>query len=317
MATVDQIKQLIKHHYERSDEKFRTTVLQIAASEAKLGHTTQARELKDLLDKIGKGVVLKFNSTSTLFDISLPCVCLDEMVVSSEITERINRVLVEYKQREKLNRYGLNNRRKILLEGPSGTGKTMTASVIAHELSMSLFTIQMDKVISKFMGETSTKLRQLFESIEQSPGVYLFDEFDAIGADRAFDNEVGEMRRVLNAFLQLLENDSSDSIIIAATNNNQLLDQALYRRFDDVLHYHLPTEEEVVRLFEIKLGSFFGAVSLDNETISAAIGLSQAEISKICEELVKAAILQDQGFSTVYLHKLISERSGVYKHKEA
>lgn len=317
MATVDQIKQLIRHHYERSDEKFRTTVLQIAASEAKLGHSTQARELKEILDKLGRGVVLKLNSANSLFDVTVPSVRLEEIVVSSDIKERINKILQEYRQREKLRRYGLGNRSKILIEGPSGTGKTMTASVIACELNLSLFTIQMDKLISKFMGETSSKLRQLFESIEQSPGVYLFDEFDAIGADRNFDNEVGEMRRVLNAFLQLIEGEASDSIIVAATNNSQMLDQALYRRFDDVLHYNLPTEKEIVHLFALKLGSFFGTVSIDTNTVKAAQGLSQAEITRICDELVKSAILDDQAFSNERLCVLIAERSRAYKSKEA
>ena len=102
-----------------------------------------------------------------------------------------------------------------------------------------------DKLVTKFMGETSAKLRQIFDSIESIVGVYLFDEFDAIGADRSLDNEVGEMRRILNSFLQFIEQDDSESIIVAATNNQKLLDQALFRRFDDVLHYTLPTSKAV------------------------------------------------------------------------
>ena len=132
------------------------------------------------------------------------------------------------------------NRRKRLIEGKPGTGKTMTASVIASEVSLPLYTIQVDKLVNKFMGETSARLRQIFDSMETQQGVYLFDEFDAIGADRSLDNEVGEMRRILNSFLQFIEQDASDSIIIAATNNQKILDQALFRRFDDVLHYDLP-----------------------------------------------------------------------------
>lgn len=106
------------------------------------------------------------------------------------------------------------------------------------------------------MGETSAKLRQIFDEISASVGVYFFDEFDAIGADRALDNEVGEARRILNSFLQFIEQDTSESIIIAATNNQKLLDQALFRRFDDVLHYTLPTKENVYRLYSMRLGVF-------------------------------------------------------------
>ncbi len=98
------------------------------------------------------------------------------------------------------------------------------------------------------MGETSAKLRQIFDLIEQRQGVYLFDEFDAIGGERSRDNDVGEMRRVLNSFLQFIERDQSDSLIIAITNNKSLLDQALFRRFDDVMLYNLPTKEEKLSL---------------------------------------------------------------------
>lgn len=316
VASVEQIKTLIRYHYERSDEKFKTAVLQIAASEAKAGHSTQARELKELLEKVGKGNIVKFHNQSSLYDVSMPDVRIDELVVSIDISERIEKILDEYRQRGKLHRYGLSNRRKVLLEGPSGTGKTMTASVIACELNLSLFTIQMDRLISKFMGETSAKLRQLFETIEQSPGVYLFDEFDAIGVDRTYDNEVGEMRRVLNSFLQMIEADTSESIIIAATNNNQMLDHALYRRFDDVLHYSLPDKKELVRLFAIKLGGYFGTISIDDDTLQRAEGLSQAEITRICGDLIKTAILEEKDFSISHLRSLIIERGNVYRSRE-
>lgn len=317
MATVEQIKQLIRSHYERNDERFKTAALQIAASEAKAGHTTQARELKDLIEKIGRSAVVKLNNVNPMFDISDPDVLLSDMVLSSELREKIERIILEYRQREKLRRFGLTNRRRVLIEGPSGTGKTMTASAIASELGLSVFTVRMDKLISKYMGETSSKLREVFDMIEQQPGVYLFDEFDTIGADRTLDNEVGEMRRILNSFLQLVEGDMSDSIIIAATNNNQMLDHALYRRFDDVLAYKLPDEHERLELFENKLGAFFGAVMIDNDTIQISNGLSQAEITRICNELIKMSILHGNTFTNSSLRALIEERSSAYHVKGA
>ena len=171
MATVDQIKQLIRAHYERNDERFKTAAIQIAASEAQAGHTTQARELKELIDKVGRSVVVKLNTANPMFDIAEPDVSLADMVLSPELMEKIDRIILEYRQREKLRRYGLTNRRRILIEGPSGTGKTMTASAVACELGLSVLTVRMDKLISKFMGETSSKLRDVFDMIEQQPGV--------------------------------------------------------------------------------------------------------------------------------------------------
>ena len=201
MATVDQIKALIKAHNEQDNEKFKTIALQIAAYEARLGHSNNARALKVLIDK-GSSVsrVMKFNQPNSLLIMITPTERLSDLICSPELRKRIVRILEEFVQREKLHHYGLANRRKILLEGASGTGKTMTASIIATELDLPLFLVQADKLVTKYMGETSSKLRHVFDSIEEIRGVYLFDEFDAIGADRGIDKEVGEMRRVLNSF---------------------------------------------------------------------------------------------------------------------
>ena len=120
------------------------------------------------------------------------------------VQERIERIVHEYRQQDKLKQHALAHRRKILLIGPPGTGKTMTARVLAHELRLPLHTVQVDRMVTKFMGETAAKLRQVFDLIQQEPGVYLFDEFDAIGGERTLDSDVGEMRRVLSALLQFI-----------------------------------------------------------------------------------------------------------------
>ena len=237
MATADQVKSLIKAFCDNDKEKFKTVSLQIAAYEAMHGHEAVARDIKKLLDSVGRyNSILKINNQNQMLQSLLPTNRLNDLVVSAEVKDKLERIINEYRNRNKLAKFGLCNRRRVLLEGNPGTGKTFTASVIAGELGLPLYIIQMDKIITKFMGETSVKLRQIFDEIMNSQGVYLFDEFDALGADRNFDNEVGEARRILNSFLQFVEQDFSDSIVIAATNNQKLLDQALFRRFDDVLH---------------------------------------------------------------------------------
>jgi SpoVK/Ycf46/Vps4 family AAA+-type ATPase len=314
VATADQIKILIKSHFEQDGEKFKTTALQIAAYEAKIGHTKLAREIKAIIDKTSnsKAQVIQMKNQNQLCWISVPNDKLTDLIAPDELINKIKRVLDEYKHRSKLNKFGLVNRRKLLLEGASGTGKTLTASIIASELNMPLFVVQMDKLVTKYMGETSIKLRQIFDSMESSIGVYLFDEFDAIGADRSIDNEVGEMRRVLNSFLQFIEQDSSQSIIIAATNNPKILDQALFRRFDDVLHYAIPTKNEVQRMFRIKLGSFDPKFKVSEQNIDIASSLSHAEISRVCEDAIKEAILNESKLTQEYIQKLIKERLMVY-----
>jgi len=132
----------------------------------------------------------------------------------------------------------------------------MTAAALAGELRMPLFTVVFDSLISKYMGETASKLRIVFDAMIGTRGVYFFDEFDAIGSRCGERNDVGEIRRVLNSFLQLLERDDSDSLVIAATNHPELLDSALFRRFDDVVRYALPDDTIAVRILKNRLGAF-------------------------------------------------------------
>jgi len=318
MATAEQIKSLVKAHVERNDEKFKTIALQIAAHEAKMGHSKIARDLKLLIDKpipLHPNVV-KINNLSPMLELKMQLHKLSELIVSDDIHDKIRRILVEYENRNKLNAYGLVNRRNILIVGAPGTGKTLTASVIATELSLPFYTVQMDKIVTKYMGETSVKLRQIFENIESNPGVYLFDEFDAIGIDRNYDNEVGEMRRILNSFLQFLEQGSPNSIIVAATNNPQVLDSALFRRFDDVLQYDLPTSQEIKRLFIKKLVPYDRDFVVDEKIILASEKLSHAEISRICEDAIKNSILTDVPINHHHLLNLVEERHHVYSKRE-
>ena len=313
MATNDQVKQLAKAHYANDDEAFRSCLLQIAAGEARKGHSSAARELKALADqKRASAKVLNLASNDGLFSVTYPDVRMGDLIVSDEIKARLGRVVREYRQRGKLADYGYENRRRILLEGAPGTGKTMTASVIAFELQMPLLTVQMDKLITKYMGETSVKLRQIFDSIARVPGVYLFDEFDAIGADRSLDNEVGEMRRILNSFLQFIEANRSQSVIIAATNNRDMLDPALFRRFDDVLHYDLPSEEQARELVDHTVGGYDPSFRCSSALATRMAKLCQAEIVQVCDDAIKGSLLGDGDVNETCLLALCDERIGFY-----
>lgn len=298
MATAEQIKSLIRSHLSDDSERFHTIALQLAAHEARQGHGALAHDIREIVNKSRRlrssNNLLKFPQVlsgmvlSEKSDISLAALVLPDTLMG-----RIRRIIHEYRQQAKLKKHGLSNRRKILLTGPPGTGKTLTARVLAHELRLPLHTIQVDKLVTKFMGETSAKLRQIFDLIRDEPGVYLFDEFDAIGGDRSLDNDVGEMRRVLNALLQFIEQDVSASMIIGATNNPALLDRALFRRFDDVLHYEVPSGEGRRRLIENVLGFFKGRMGWKS-ILKESVGLSHAEIDHACRDAVKETILNDK-----------------------
>jgi SpoVK/Ycf46/Vps4 family AAA+-type ATPase len=295
MATAQQLKTLIKSHFEDGDNRFITLSLQIAAHEAKLGHVSLANDIRSLIDN-SKPMIRQLKPLNKELEELLLLIDADsklsELIVSDLLKNRIEKILNEYRNSQKLLKYGLENRRKILLSGPPGTGKTMTASIISKELNLPLYVILMDKIVTKFMGETSAKLRMVFNYIKENKGVYLFDEFDAIGGERGKDNEVGEMRRVVNSFLKFIEMDNSESIIIAATNNFKLLDQALFRRFDDVLHYNKPNEKEIKSLIDNRLANFKGRISLKN-ILAHCEDLSHAEISKACFDAIKETILSN------------------------
>lgn len=313
MANADQILSLIKSHMDGDDERFRTLALQVSATEAKAGHVVLARSIKELVSKKNMHVfrprlnLINSDVADLLLEMDATA-RLEDLVVSDEIRSKIERIIKEYVQRERLREYNLQNRHKILLYGPSGTGKTMTASVIAHELSMSLYVVRLEKIVTKFMGETSLKLSKVFDCIREIPGIYLFDEFDAIGLKRNTDHEVGEMRRILNSFLQMMERDSSDSIILAATNDIEALDNALFRRFDDLLEYTLPSDEGIKKLIEDKLQKFH--FEGDIYTLLPELkGRSQAEICMICQDAIKEVLLNDRAMDLQLFKEVIASRS--------
>lgn len=323
MATARQLTALLRSYAEGDDERFYTAALQLAAHEARLGHGNLARELRGLVDKarsrraateLGGGpaavpIVRPRGELSNLLSVSYPDARLNDMVLSGELERRLKRVLREQRQQSKLLSHGLAPRSKLLLVGPPGSGKTLTARALAGELRLPLFLIVLDALMTKFMGETAAKLRIVFDGISQTRGVYLFDEFDAIGSRRAATNDVGEIRRVLNSFLQFLEAAPPTSLIIAATNHPSLLDPALFRRFDDVIEYSHPDPELAEQLFRTRLQGF----DIDDvewrEVRSQAEGSSYAEIVRGSEDAAKDAILSGkEKITTTMLMTALADR---------
>lgn len=312
LATAEQIKSLIRSHLADDGESFYTVALQVAAHEAHQGHGELAHEIRDIIDRSQREKKQRAQLSPEIRGLLLAedhVMPKSALIIPANLQGRIERIIHEYRQRDKLNAYALFPRRKIMLIGPPGTGKTLTARVLAHELRLPLYMVQVDKLVTKFMGETSAKLRQIFDLAQQKTGVYLFDEFDAIGGERSLENDVGEMRRVLSSFLQFIEQDESNSLIVAATNSPKLLDKALFRRFDDVLYFALPSTGDRRRLIEKVLSSFRPTTISWRSILALSDGLSHAEIDQACRDSVKQAILNDSPVVTApLLRQMLRER---------
>lgn len=324
MTKATHLVALLQSHLDGNDEQFLAVAMQAAANEARQGHGKLAQQLRDMVDearakktKPSRAVPLvqPRGELANLVAAKYVDTRLSGMVLPAALRDRLERVIVEQRQAFRLRQHGLRPRRKLLLIGPPGAGKTMTAAAMAGELKLPLFSVLLDGLLTKFMGEAASKLRTVFAAMAETRGVYFFDEFDAIGARRSERNDVGEIRRVLNSFLQFLEEDESEGLIIAATNHPELLDPALFRRFDDVIEYALPNPDVAREILEARL-STFDTHGLDWTLASKEIeGLSQADLSRIADEAAKQTLLDErERVETNDLLSAIAERRAAARH---
>lgn len=320
MAKADQIKALLKSHSEGDDQHFYSVAMQVAAHEAKQGHGKLAEELRTLIDKaksrraIGQPIPIgrPRGDLAELLTVSYPKSRLNDMILEESLALQIKKVIREQHYASEILSQGLSLRRKLLLVGPPGTGKTMSAAVLAGELGYPLCQVRLDGLITKYMGETAAKLRQIFDATNHTRGVYFFDEFDAIGSHRGMANDVGEIRRVLNSFLLMIEQDNSHSLIIAATNHPGILDHALFRRFDDVLHYTLPEKEQAVALLKSRLVHAVDKQISWEHLADISSGLSYAEVSRAGEEALKHVLMNKQKYVTeAEIAGMLAERKNI------
>ena len=325
MAASDQIKSLIKSFGEDDESRFFSTALQIAATEAKQGHTNFAQELKKIIDIAKKErstniihqkaipLNLPKRELQELIEVFQPKINLSDMVLDEDIKNTLYKVVKEQEKWQILKAHNLEPKRKLLLTGAPGTGKTMTAQAIAGELGITVFIIRLDGLMSKFLGESIAKLRLIFDAMNDQRAVYLFDEFDSIGSHRNQNQDIGEIKRVLNSFLINIEKDQSNSIIIAATNLPESLDKALFRRFDEIIEYPLPDENHIIEIIKKHTKVFSFSTKVDYKALSKlALGLNYSEIVRICNDTIKEMILNDlDKLELATLKKLLKLRNVV------
>lgn len=228
---------------------------------------------------------------AALVELRRPEKTREDIVLSDALTRRLDRIEAEVRAREALARRGLPPKTRLLFIGPPGCGKTLCAEVLASELGLSILYARFDGIVSSYLGETSINLRRVFDYASRHPALLFFDEFDALGKSRDDMQEVGELKRVVSSFLQILDSYPRENLVVAATNHEGLLDEALWRRFDEVLYLGKPTEFQLVRLMELRLrGVRKGMIDLAAFARQMQ-GFTFADAERVCFEASKAMVL--------------------------
>jgi SpoVK/Ycf46/Vps4 family AAA+-type ATPase len=301
----DILKLLLTSHADGDEASFRKAAMQLAASESAAGHVRVADEIRGILAKMGPSSAPR--RATPVVDIATPRGELQDIlegghrderfhdiVLSQEVKDLLLRVIAENRSRSRLERFGVAPRSRLLFHGPPGCGKTLAASVLAGEMGLPLMTVRFDALFSRFLGATAVQLRTIFAEMPRRPGVYLFDEFDSVAKARGDSQDVGEMNRVVTAFLQLVDADVSGSILVAATNHVELLDRAVFRRFDVIVPFDKPSREQLTALLELRLGNFGLSSDAASRLAQSAEGWSFADVARACDDAVRTMALEDR-----------------------
>lgn len=312
MANGKVLRQLIKAGASGDSSAFRLASEAVIQDERQKQHHLLANDLEQILYgeslASSKGAVRSLLPTPPtdkerglpLLDIRQAQRSLEEIILPEGSLEAVEELLEEHRRADLLRSYGMKPSGKALFFGPPGCGKTLAAEVVAFELDLPLAIVRLDALVSSFLGETAANLRKVFDFIADHQMVVLFDEFDAIGKERADSSEHGELRRVVNAVLQMMDAYQGKSLILAATNHEQILDTAIWRRFEETIDFPLPGNQILQQLLALKLRGVRRHFELDSkQLITIFKNKSGADIERIVRRAVKRMILRSQEFLTL------------------
>lgn len=311
MATGKLLRQLIKSGIEGNMDAFRAASEEVIKEERQKQHHLLANDLERLL--YGRPKDLRPSASRplekapvdrernlALLDLREPVRRLEDAVLSDETRSAVEEVLQEHHHQERLASYGLRAADRLLFYGPPGCGKTLTAEVIAAELGLPLAIVRVDAAVSSYLGETAANLRKVFDFAAANASVVLFDEFDALAKERADEAEHGELRRVVNAVLQMMDAYAGRSVLIAATNHESILDFAVWRRFEEVLCFEPPNLEQLRRLLVLKLRGVRREFEVEDGAVTALFkGMTHADVERVLRRAIKDMVLAGQEFLTV------------------
>ena len=304
MASAQQLIGLVKSHAEGDADRFYDLAMQLSASEEQKGHTRLAEQLRQWAEAGQKPpasrtpaitpIAAPRGDMAEFLAASYPAERLNDVILPSCIEDELAHIVVETKMREKLEEKGLKPRRRVLLSGPPGTGENTQRVSACWRTSIPTLFSHVAWLDYEVYGRGQHKnSKWLFDAVKTTRGVYLFDEIDALAAARGGENDVGEARRVLNSFLQFLDDDAGPSIVVATTNLPDILDRAVLRRFDLVLPYEMPDAPSIQQAIERRLFGFSIAGMSWKKITGYADGLSTADVVAAAEDAARRAVLSD------------------------
>ena len=302
MSRTDLIKKLFISYKTNDDKMFYKIANEIIDEERKKKHQLIAEDLNRIINSniIGKKYVMSntFNKMPiddekdiSLVEVIYPDKNFEDIVLTKEKKEQLKQIIREFYNWDVLVSNGAQPQKNILFYGPPGCGKTISANAIAGELGIPMLYVRFDALISSYLGETATNIRKVFDYAKNDSYVLFFDEFDAIARSRDDVTEHGEIKRVVNTFLQQLDNFKSKSIVIAATNFEKSLDYAIWRRFDETIMFDMPTAKEKNELIKLRLGRFKGPIHIFQDYLNELKSFSHSDIEKMTQIIKKQCIL--------------------------
>lgn len=309
MARADLLKKLFSSYKHDDKEMFNNIANAIIEDERKKNHGILADELKMILNNNNTKLINSMRSLNSsvpkdadkdvsLVEVVYPDKYFTDLVLPQEKKDDLEAIVRDFINWDILVSNGVNPCRRVLFYGPPGCGKTVAAHAIATEIGVPLLYVRFDAVVSSFLGETASNIRKVFDYAKHDSWVIFFDEFDAIGRSRNDSTEHGEIKRVVNTFLQQLDNFHGRSLVIAATNFEQSLDYAIWRRFDETIVFELPTHEESLKVFELLLKRINGPMHIFEQYLSRMDSFSHSDIEKVCQLILKRCILEGRKIFT-------------------